>query len=224
MVQTKEQDIKKMKKGAIFDMDGLMFDTERVYQETWEELGAEYGVTLGDAFAREICGTAGDREKEILCRYYHTDDAESLLKENARRVRQKLTKVVPEKPGIREILAFFKENGVRTAVASSSPIELIRHNLVQTGLDQYIDSMISGANLEHGKPAPDVFLKAAESIGLPAEDCYVFEDAYNGVRAGHAAGAYTVMIPDILPPDDEMRAKADLICDTLTEALAIIRS
>ena len=213
-----------MKKGAIFDMDGLMFDTERVYQETWEELGAEYGVTLGDVFAREICGTAGDREKEILCRYYHTDDAESLLKENARRVRQKLTEVVPEKPGIREILAFFKENGVRTAVASSSPIELIRHNLAQTGLDQYIDSMISGANLEHGKPAPDVFLKAAESIGLPAEDCYVFEDAYNGVRAGHAAGAYTVMIPDILPPDDEMRAKADLVCDTLTEALAIIRS
>ena len=212
-----------MKKGAIFDMDGLMFDTERVYQETWEEMGAEYGVELGDRFAQEICGTAGERERNILRRYFHLDEVEDLLKEHAERVRAKLTEEVPEKPGIREILAFFKDNGVRTAVASSSPIELIRNNLRLTGLDEYIDSAISGANLERGKPAPDVFLLAAETIDLPAEECYVFEDAYNGVRAGYAAGAYTIMIPDILPPDDEMREKADLICATLTEALAIIR-
>lgn len=214
-----------MKRGAIFDMDGLMFDTEKVYQKTWLELAEERGVNLSPAFAGEICGTAGDVMVGVLQKHFHTDsgDARAVMDSCMDRVRHKLSAAVPEKPGVRDIIGFFRLAGVKIAVASSSREEQIRSNLRTTGLAEEIDVIVSGFSVQNSKPAPDIFLKAAAKLGLPAEDCYVFEDGFNGVRAGHAAGSFTVMIPDLLVPDDEMRMKADAICGSLSDALDSIR-
>lgn len=214
-----------MKKGAIFDMDCLLVDTERIWQKTWKEIAADRGVDLDPAFTAAISGTSGDGACAVCQKYYHTDreTGRKIFEEALRRGTEKLKKQVPAKPGAREMLSWLKEKKTRIAVASSSPEPLIRSNLKLAGLATYMDVIVSGAGLPHGKPAPDVFLLAADRLELSPADCYVFEDSFNGIRAAHAAGCTAVMIPDLIEPDAEMKHLADGIFPSLSEALRAIR-
>ena len=204
--------------GAIFDMDGLLFDTEKVFQETWRELAEENGHPLDEFFASRVCGVAHDLVEMILREYYPGQDPHYVQEECMKRVRRKLEKAVPVKEGSEEILKAFKDHGYRLAVASSTEIDQIRHNLSITGLLQYFDQVVSGQEVLNGKPHPDVFLLAAKRIGCKPEDCYVFEDSLSGVKAGVAAGSRTIMIPDLVPPTEEIRGIAYGIYPSLTEA------
>ncbi|MCC2254991.1 HAD family phosphatase [Ruminococcus sp. CLA-AA-H200] len=209
-------------RGAIFDMDGLLFDTEKVFQQTWHEIAYERGVTLPDSYAREISGTTGEDSRKIVEKYYKTTDGRAVIEECKRRVRKKLEKNVPEKPGVENILRRFRENGIRTAVASSSDKELIENNLRVTGLAGYFDEVVSGKEVKRGKPAPDIFLLAAERIGCSPCECYVFEDSENGIRAGAAAGCFAVMVPDLVTPSDEVRELCGAVCESLDEAAEVL--
>ena len=151
-------------KGAIFDMDGILFDTERVFQETWQEIAAEYHVELEKSFMRVISGTTGKHMCEIVEQFYHVADGSVIIDDCKERVRQKLLKHVPVKAGVYEILQLLKEKGIKTAVASSSAKEQIEANLRQTDTCDFFDAVVSGTQVAHGKPAPDVFLLAAEMI------------------------------------------------------------
>jgi len=210
-----------VKKGAIFDMDGLLLDTERIWQDTWQEIAAERGIRLKPGFAFAISGTSGARACEVCSEYFQVDGktGEEIFRQGLRVGSEHLKNTVPEiKEGAEAILARMKQGDVRIAVASSSPMDLIRLNLEKTGLLEWFDVITSGAGLPHGKPAPDIFLKAAELLKLAPQDCYVFEDSFNGVRAGHAAGCTTIMVPDLVQPDDEMKRTADAIFLTLQDA------
>ena len=211
-----------MIKGAIFDMDGLMFDTEAIWQKNWNLIADEMGVILDPEFKFNICGTSGALMNSVIEKFYHVEDGGPIAKDCAARVHHDLESFVPEKPGVHEILAFFKENGYKIAVASSSTPEQIRNNLRMTGTESYIDALVSGTTVAHGKPAPDIFLKAAEELQLDPAECYVFEDAFNGVRAGYSAGCRTIMIPDMSQPDDEMKEKAAGIYQDLLQAMEAI--
>lgn len=206
-----------MKKGAIFDMDGLLIDSEAVYHMFWKKEAEERGIVLDPAFLVKISGSSRDKGIALISHYYPGADSTEVYESCIRRTAQYCQKYVEEKPGAHELLAYLKAHGVKTAVASSSVIELVRKNLKRLNLLPYFDALTSGTEVEKGKPAPDIFLKAAEKLGLSGRDCYVFEDAYNGVRAGHAAGCFTVMVPDMVQPDDEMKHKADAICSSLYE-------
>ena len=212
-----------MLNGAIFDMDGLMFDTEQVWQKNWRKIADEMNVTLDESFKSFICGTSGKLMNEVVERFYHVEDGAPIAAECIRRVHEDLASFTPEKPGIHEILEFFKSQGVKMAVASSSSIDQIRKNLENTGTEEYFDALVSGLQLSNGKPAPDIFLKAAEMMGLDPTDCYVFEDAFNGVRAGYAAGCKTIMIPDMNQPTEEIKALAYGVYDSLLDALEALR-
>ena len=131
--------------------------------------------------------------------------------------RKRLETSVPLKPGLFELLEYLKQNHVTLAVASSSPIEIIRSNLRVSGCESYFDRVISGHFLKRGKPAPDVFLYAADEIRLSPSDCYVLEDSINGVLAGLAAGCVTIMVPDYSPPTEELYEKGALVCSSLLE-------
>ena len=128
------------------------------------------------------------------------------------------TRYVPEKPGCREILHFFREHGYKIAMGSSSRITRIEGNLHQTGLRDAFDAIAGGDEVEHGKPEPDVFLLAASRLGVDPRDCYVFEDSPNGVRAGVKVGMRTIMVPDLMPVTDDLIPIAYGIFKNLSEA------
>ena len=129
-----------------------------------------------------------------------------------------LAKGVPEKPGAREILAFFQDRDVGIAVASSSGRRVILDNLRRAGLAAYFEVVASGEDVANGKPAPDIFLLAAQRLGLAPEECYVFEDSINGARAGMAAGCATVVVPDLIPPTEDLRSSSAGIYPSLHAA------
>ena len=191
--------------GAIFDMDGLLIDSEKLFQRIWRELAAEAGYTLDDAFAAAMCGSSGKATEAVLRRYVPGVDPLPMMEECIRRVVEIEKTGIPLKPGAVEILEGMKRRGFRTALASSSPMDMIQRNMEITGLGTFFDELVSGVEVRRGKPEPDIFLLAAERLGLPSRDCYVFEDSVNGIRAGHAAGCMAVMIPDLVQPTLEVR-------------------
>ncbi|MBQ7677815.1 MAG: HAD-IA family hydrolase [Lachnospiraceae bacterium] len=189
-----------MKKGAIFDMDGLMFDTERLWQDGWRKLARENGYEPSEDFSKEIMGTSGEVMYAVIHKHYPEVEPESFAGACRKMVADALKKEVPIKPGLFDILDFFRERNVKMAVASSSQQQMIRGNLKKAGMEDYFSVVLSSTEVAQPKPAPDVFLEAAKRLGLDAADCYVLEDSFGGVRAGAAAGAAVVMIPDQLAP------------------------
>lgn len=207
-----------MKPGAIFDMDGTLLDTERLYQESWEVLAGEFGIEHNPAFPLAVCGSNGDNMVRIIRSYYPEIDAEAFMNACYARVAGLVEHGAPKKPGAEEILRWMHERGVKLAVASSNTHAQIVKNLSRAGLLEYFDAIAGGDEVAHSKPDPDIFQLAAQRLDCAPDDCYVFEDGINGIRAAAAAGCVTVMIPDLTPPDDEIRALCAGVCGSLLEA------
>jgi len=199
-----------MIQGCIFDMDGLLFDTERIFQETWEKIAAERGIVLPPSFAGDIMGTSGEKMNRILETYYRPYKGEEIQRECKKRVEAVLKNHVPLMPGAVEILETCKALQIKTAVASSSPMEQIKANLSRTGTDVFFDALVSGEEVENGKPAPDIFLLAAKRIHVPPACCLVFEDSPHGIAGAAAGGFIPVMIPCLLPPTEENKKVAHI--------------
>ena len=197
-----------MKRGAIFDMDGLMFDTERIWQEGWQKAALKRGVSLPEDFPSIISGTSGERTLSIIRKYYRTEDAASVRLEVRQYTKTRLAEGIPMKQGLRELLEYLKQNGVKMAVASSSQLDIIEHNLEETSVRSYFDAVVSGSGMAYGKPEPDIFIKAANALHLAPVDCWVLEDSINGIKAAHRTEAAAVMVPDLMKPTEEILAYA----------------
>lgn len=210
-------------RGAIFDMDGLLFDTERIYQQTWREIAAESNINLGDGFTEAISGTSGIYMCRVIEKYYHVANGAAVMEECMERVERKLSVRVPVKKGVHRILDFFQEQGIGMAVASSSTAQQIESNLRTSGIRTYFSAIVSGEEVKNGKPAPDIFLCAAKRLGCTPQECFVFEDSENGIKAGYAAGCFTVMVPDLMKASQAIRSYCSKICRNLCEAEQEIR-
>lgn len=194
-------------KGAIFDQDGLLFDTEILFARAWKAAGREMGLEVPDDLPRSCCGCGTNVLPDVIRRFFPSIDIEAYMKRALRLAFDaQLTSSPVPKPGAVEILKLCRAKGIRTAIASSSVRELIRHNLARSDLTEYIDEIVSGQDVALGKPAPDIFLLACEKLKLAPPSCLVFEDALTGIEAAHRAGCYPVMIPDQVKPTDEIRA------------------
>lgn len=193
--------------GAIFDQDGLLFDTETIYGKCWKKAGEEFGIAVTDAYHASLCGRG---RREVIERARETFpglDAEAFVERALQLSAAMQLSGVPEvKLGAREILQSCREYGIGTAVASSSTRRCVEHNLRVSGLIDYFDAVVTGEQVVKGKPAPDIFLLAAERLGLPPSECVVFEDAPSGILAAKAAGCLPVMVPDRVRPDAAIRA------------------
>lgn len=192
---------------VIFDMDGTVTDTQAIYSRAWKEVGIP-----GHIYRMMIGRSAVSIRKLLLENGYDPDE---ISRKKEALVQKELEKGVPLKPGARETLTWLREHGFATVLATSSAKSRADGFMKETGLYDLLDFIVSGNELEHGKPEPDCFLMAAQAAGKTPEQCIVVEDSYNGVRAGHAARMVTVMIPDLIPPDEEMREKADVILPSL---------
>lgn len=212
-----------MIKGAIFDQDGLLFDTESVYQRAWIEAGRRQGVIIDPAVPRRFSGMGRKLIKEIIAAEYPELNWEEYSKTAIELAwNEQLSSIPPKKPGLIEMLEFCRENGIKTAVASSSRIHIVRHNLTSAGVIDYFDAITTGEEVANSKPAPDIFLLAASKIGIEPKDCAVFEDAFSGIRGAHAAGMKPILIPDQAEPTDEIRQIA-AVYPTLDAAIEELR-
>lgn len=212
--------------GVIFDMDGTMFDTERMWATFWEPALAALGLPYREGLAEAARGTAGVTTRNVVRQFYGPDcDAEAIV-DSLHRVADEVffSAPVPKKPGLDALLAWLKARHVPMAVASSSREAMIRHNLDVWGLTQDFTAIVSGQHVAHSKPDPEIFLLTAQKLGVEPSRCLVLEDSYNGVRAGAAGGFVTVMVPDLVPADDEMKRLYTMECASLEEVLEKLKA
>lgn len=206
--------------GAVFDMDGLLLDTERVADASWLQAGKELGHP--DPL-RAINGCRGLNDastKAYFARNYPDFDY-ATFRARARELSHAVTDVeVPVKEGAALILRTLKERGLRLAVASSTREVTVRDQLSRAGLLPYFDEVITGDMVTQGKPHPEIYLTACDALGLPPEECFAFEDSVNGLRSAYRAGMFTVQVPDVQPPGTESNALAWRTYASLTEAAA----
>lgn len=212
-----------MKRGAIFDMDGTLFDTEKIYQQVWLDVAEEFGEERISAFPSAISGTnLGEESERIVKRFYPNIDVKAYIARVLQEVRARAERNLELMAGVEEILSFFKSAGVVMAVASSAPVKVIEKNLTRSNLRGYFKTLVGGDMVTRGKPDPEIFLLAAQKLNLPASDCYIFEDSFNGIRAAAASGGVAIMIPDQVQPTDDIRKICSAVLPSLNAARQVI--
>lgn len=214
-----------MIKGAVFDMDGLMFDTERLVYETWQmmmdELGFEYSL---DIFKNTV-GLRTDKAESYYNSLYGERFCYKPLKQKSREIflQRVSSEGVPIKKGLIKLLHFLRENNIKTAVATSTSAQTAHKIIEMAGVYNYFDAFVCGDDVKNGKPHPEVFLKAAEKLGLSPECCVAFEDSINGIKSAHSAKMKTVMVPDYLQPTQEILPMVDCLCEDLSQSIKFLQ-
>ena len=214
-----------MIQAVLFDMDGTVFDTEAIYRRCWRRAAKEVGFDVDmELFFQRICGLNMTDMTAYVYRVYGEDTPFEEIRARRRvYLDEELKKVgLPFKSGAPQIFYDLKQRGIKLAIATSSGRKLVDRYLQMSGLEGIFDVIMTGELVEHGKPHPEIFLTAAEKLGVPADACVVVEDSPNGVRAGHAAGMYTVMVPDLHPCTEELQSLLWHCCDTLADLIPLI--
>lgn len=211
-------------KAVVFDMDGVLFDTERLCMDGWEEIARRKGIEGMKKVAYDSIGRNLNDTRELTLAAYGQDfDFEGFRSEVSKWCHERIdTQGLPIKPGVKELLDYLKEQGYRIGLASSSRRQSVMKNLELAGVTSYFEEIITGDMVEHSKPLPDIYLLACEKLGVNPGDAYGIEDSPNGIRSAHAAGMKPIMVPDLLPPDAEMEERCLVILDDLLGVKAFL--
>ena len=207
---------------AIFDLDGLLIDTQRIYQSALEDTGKAYDISLTRSLTDTFAGASPDHIASIMFSRFSIDGI-AFMKDVMNAVIDREANDLVLKPGVKEILSYFESISIPMAVASGSPCSLIERNLKLVDIDAYFSVIVSTQEVAHGKPSPDVFWEAAHRLQVEPKYCLVFEDAINGVKAGLRGGFPTIMIPDLVQPDPEWKTSLYGVFDTLGQAMVKIK-
>jgi HAD superfamily hydrolase (TIGR01509 family) len=212
-----------MVQGVIFDMDGLMFDTEPVWGRCWAPVCARYGLEVPDGMVAGVRGRAGETMLAALRSYLGKDaPVERIWEDEKAMVREIQLAGVPKKPGLDDLLEYLRDCGIPMAVASSSPKPAIEANLANAGIAGFFDVTLSGESLGRGKPDPLIFIETATLLGTAPSRTIVLEDSFTGVEAGFRGGFKTIMVPDLAEPTDEVRAMATAVVKDLGEVIDLM--
>lgn len=215
-----------MVSGIIFDMDGVLIDSERQSNEGWlwaaEQLGVDMPMWLIDSFKgapAELCCKFFDDYYKGVIDYW---EAKELRTQHVYKIRE--TEGIPVKKGVKDIFEYIRNNGLKCAVATSTRRESAEKTLHEIGVWDYLDAVVYGDEVEHGKPEPDIFLRAAKAIGVNPSEAVVVEDSINGIKAGYAADMRVVHIPDTIAIDDDIRKLTYMVCADLNGLIDVVES
>lgn len=213
-----------MIKGVIFDMDGLMFDTERLSKQGWLAAAEQLDYPITEEMIDHIRGTNTAYSKQLFLETYGTAvDYDLARKARTDYVNEIIHKKgVPIKKGLKELLSYLNNNHIPCAVATSTHRKLATEYLKMAGVYDSFTEVIFGDEVSRGKPDPEIFLKAADKLGVSPKECIVLEDSPHGIRAGFAAGASVVAIPDLTPITGEMRSLTVACCNDLEQVIGFI--
>lgn len=215
-----------MVSGIIFDMDGVLIDSERQSNEGWlwaaGQLGVDMPMWLIDSFKgapAELCCKFFDDYYKGVIDYW---EAKELRTQHVYKIRE--TEGIPVKKGVKDIFEYIRNYGLKCAVATSTRRESAEKTLHEIGVWDYLDAVVYGDEVEHGKPEPDIFLRAAKAIGVNPSEAVVVEDSINGIKAGYAAGMRVVHIPDTIAIDDDIRKLTYMVCADLNGLIDVVES
>lgn len=211
-------------KAVIFDMDGVMFDTELVCMKAWDAVGEEMGVGKAGYMVLKTLGMTAERAIEILQNEFGSDfDARAFKLKGREYSYDYFNKYgVPEKEGLYEILDYLKQKGYKLAVASSTSSDSVHHHLKEKDIEKIFDAVICGDMVEKSKPEPDIYLKACEMLGESPSDCVAIEDSRNGLLSAHRAGMQVIMVPDLWQGEEETDAFLFAKCSSLLDVINVL--
>ena len=215
-----------MIKAVIFDVDGTLLDTERIYMKAWKEAAAEAGYVMPDSVLQK---TRAVNTKDAA-RIFEEEIGNGFSYQAVRPIRVRIAEEIIKrespilKPGVLELLAFLEGKGIRLSVASSTNQQGTREHLAESRILDRFEVVVGGDMVTNGKPHPDIFLKAAEALGAAPEECIVVEDSPAGIRAARAAGMKAVLVPDQAAITQEIIDMADVVLNSLLEIPAYLQT
>lgn len=209
----------------LFDLDGLMIDSERIGHDSWRKAGEELGVPVSAELLDGLVGLAHGRTEAFATSILGNAELARILRSTSSRHYWKMLEEgeIPLKTGIIELLDWIAAQGITRAVATSTQRTLADLKLARSGLQPYFSVTVAGDEVTHTKPAPDLYLAAAAKLGVPPETCIVLEDSIYGLQAGRAAGMQVILVPDLAKPEDCHVSEALAVCADLHQALTVLK-
>ena len=206
---------------VVFDMDGVIFDTERLVIEFWKEVAKKHNIPNVEHTCIQCLGTNRVRTREIFLENYGADFPYDPYRAEVTELFNTHYKGVPlpTKPGVRELLSYLQEQDIKVGLASSTAQHLVRDEIGTAGLLPYFQTLVCGDMVEHSKPTPDIFLKACEILNADPTKSIAIEDSFNGIRSAHCAGMTPIMVPDQVQPTEEIRTLAFHVMPSLLDVL-----
>jgi len=203
---------------VVFDMDGLLVDTETVFRDAMMAVSERHGRPLPLEVFLSMVGAPREQNRQVVLDYFGQDFAyEAWIEEVSTLAHAQIAVGVTLKAGVVELLDHLEALAIPRAIATSSRHATVSLQLGPTGLIHRFQAIVASGDYARGKPNPDPFLVAAQRLGVDPAACLALEDSHNGVRAAHAAGMMTIMVPDLLAATEEMRALCVAIAQTLHE-------
>lgn len=209
---------------VVFDMDGVIFDSEKLVVECWVETANRYGVVGVEKMCKECLGLNRLAAKEKFLKHYGQDFPYDSYKQEMSDLYHKRARegALVMKVGVVELLTFLKENDIKIALASSTRKQVVTWELTDAGIIDYFDEIVCGDMVSKSKPDPEIFLKACELLEVEPHEAFAIEDSYNGIRAAYAGGLRPIMVPDLAEPTKEMEELSEVILPSLIEVISYV--
>lgn len=215
----------KAMEAVVFDMDGVIFDSEKLVVECWVEIAEKYGVKDVEKACKECLGLNRAASKEKFLERYGLDFPYDSYKQEMSDLYHKRARegALCMKLGVVEFLSYLQEKEIKIALASSTREQVVKWELTDAGIVDSFEVIVCGDMVRKSKPEPDIFLKACELLDVLPANALAIEDSYNGIRAAYAGGLRPIMVPDLAEPTVEMEELAEVILPSLFEVMEYVK-